>query len=293
MPNPENPRSKFLMFFAAQETTYRAPAPHYFYAVGLARSAENDIASWTHAGYYAFTTYPYNLAKRLESPHVFPDAGHVLWSQANQAYWRIMYTDGDWEDATRAVLFNTKRAAEFSTPVTDLEPSHWSAQPTALYEYLHLTPESLEYGHQASEVVRFGNAWYWGGYDGSHLRFRKVAWEEPQRAHFYLTNVDLVAVGARPVAPGGARLRLAELVPGSGRAGFRVEVAGRVRATVTMYDVMGRSIRTLLDEEVGPGAVVVSWDGRGRSGVAVGSGVYFARLVAGGRAEVLRVPMVR
>jgi len=55
----------------------------------------------------------------------------------------------------------------------------------------------------------------------------------------------------------------------------------RARTTLRVYDPMGRAVRLLADEELDPGAHMVTWDGRNDSGQDTGSGVYYYRLQAG------------
>jgi hypothetical protein len=54
-------------------------------------------------------------------------------------------------------------------------------------------------------------------------------------------------------------------------------VAQRVRLVV--YDVSGARVRTLVDRDQSGGSYTVEWDGRNDKGQAVGSGMYFYRLV--------------
>ena len=56
-------------------------------------------------------------------------------------------------------------------------------------------------------------------------------------------------------------------------------------ATLAVYDVGGRRVRTLVSGSLAAGQHHVVWDGRGDAGRALASGVYFYRLEAGG--EVL------
>lgn len=60
-----------------------------------------------------------------------------------------------------------------------------------------------------------------------------------------------------------------------------------------MFDVAGRLVRTLVDESMPQGSHEAVWDGRNASGREVGSGSYLARLEFGGRAETVRMGLVR
>jgi len=54
---------------------------------------------------------------------------------------------------------------------------------------------------------------------------------------------------------------------------------GRVRLAI--YDLAGRRVRLLLDEEKAPGDYAAIWRGRDDAGRELGSGVYFYRLEIG------------
>lgn len=66
-----------------------------------------------------------------------------------------------------------------------------------------------------------------------------------------------------------------------------------MRIVAAIYDVLGRRVRTLVDEDVAPGRRELHWDCRGARGNTVGSGVYFARLTSGTGRLVLRVVLLR
>ena len=67
--------------------------------------------------------------------------------------------------------------------------------------------------------------------------------------------------------------------------------SGPVRLSV--FDLAGRLIRTLVDDSVTQGRREAVWDGRDSSGREVGSGSYLARLEFGGNVEVIRMGLVR
>lgn len=62
---------------------------------------------------------------------------------------------------------------------------------------------------------------------------------------------------------------------------YDLPAAGPVRLSV--FDVAGRLVRTLVDESLTPGNHEAAWDGRDASGRETGSGSYLARLEFGGR----------
>ena len=72
---------------------------------------------------------------------------------------------------------------------------------------------------------------------------------------------------------------------------FALPVAGPVRLSI--YDVAGRLVRTLVEAGMAAGGHEVAWDGRDASGCGVSSGSYFARLSFGGKIETMAMGLVR
>jgi predicted GH43/DUF377 family glycosyl hydrolase len=289
MADPQNPTSRLLMFYTARTSSDTA-----HYAVGVSRSALNNATQWSDLGFYPTTDYTHTLVARLESPCVFPDSANQIPGLDLAATWRIMFTMGDWDfpDSTRIVLFDSKVTG---TDVTDLTASHWSTTPTNLYDYLHLTSNSPEYGHQASEMLNVGGTYFWAGFDGADIRFRRVRWGGDGQGinQFWLTNVGQIAGVTDKAQAKMLRLVVAGLTPSHGSTRFRIDMPARMRTSLVVYDVMGRKVRPLLDREIAPGFSEVVWDGRDQAGAAVGTGMYFVRMLAGGTSHVVRIPLVR
>lgn len=63
---------------------------------------------------------------------------------------------------------------------------------------------------------------------------------------------------------------------------------GSRSARLDIIDLLGRRVRTLLDEAAASGAHQIFWDGRNDDGAPVASGVYFARLAVDGCAQQVR-----
>jgi len=69
------------------------------------------------------------------------------------------------------------------------------------------------------------------------------------------------------------------LFRGSTTISYELPKSGDVRLSVC--DVLGRTVRTLVNETKGPGRYSSGWDGRGENGVLLPAGIYFCRLEAG------------
>ncbi len=95
--------------------------------------------------------------------------------------------------------------------------------------------------------------------------------------------------GVADAAPAAVELALAGANPA--RAGmalrFALPAAGAVRLTI--YDVLGRRVRTLAGARFEPGRYDVRWDGADESGARVADGLYLARLEADGKVLEKRI----
>ena len=71
------------------------------------------------------------------------------------------------------------------------------------------------------------------------------------------------------------------------------ELAYQARATLSVYDVLGRNIATLVDQVLVGGSHSAAWDGRDKWGQPAASGAYFFRLNAGDFAAQGRILLLR
>ena len=63
--------------------------------------------------------------------------------------------------------------------------------------------------------------------------------------------------------------------------------------TITVYDIMDRKVKTLVDKTVSPGRYTINWDGTNELDRRVASGVYFCRLKSKDVAKVRKMMLVR
>jgi hypothetical protein len=72
---------------------------------------------------------------------------------------------------------------------------------------------------------------------------------------------------------------------------YRIAQPGQVKLSV--YNLQGQQVRTLVDERRGVGSYTVQWDGRDQFGKAVVSGVYFYRFEAGAFVQTRKLLFVK
>ena len=64
-------------------------------------------------------------------------------------------------------------------------------------------------------------------------------------------------------------------------------------ATLTLHDVTGRLVRTLVERSVDAGSHLVEWDGTDNGGTPVGSGIYFYEMKAGTYASKRQMTLLK
>ncbi|MBN1151504.1 T9SS type A sorting domain-containing protein [candidate division WOR-3 bacterium] len=69
--------------------------------------------------------------------------------------------------------------------------------------------------------------------------------------------------------------------PMKNRAMISFSIGEEVNTSIIVYDVSGRTVRTLVEAVLRPGNYRTEWDGRDDNGTFVGSGTYFYRMTAG------------
>ena len=98
-------------------------------------------------------------------------------------------------------------------------------------------------------------------------------------------TTTLLPSGALGVEVEGTGLSLATVVPNplSNRATFRFRLSRSGPARLTLHDIQGRQVRTLLDSPNASEIQAIEWDGADATGRRVAPGVYVLRLAAEGR----------
>jgi hypothetical protein len=140
----------------------------------------------------------------------------------------------------------------------------------------------------------------WGDGELARVLFRVVATGD---AGIVLEGVTARDAANRPVGTGApgtvvdppARTELGPAFPNPARGAtaLQLSLASEARVRVTVYDLGGRRVRTLIDEVRPAGRGTVGWDGRDDAGRALGAGLYVVRLEGAGTTASRRVMLTR
>ena len=109
----------------------------------------------------------------------------------------------------------------------------------------------------------------------------------------YTTLVPSGTVDVEPAAPREVALMRPAPNPAFDIVTLRFALPHETRATLVIFDAGGRVVRRLADGIETAGEHQATWDLRDETGHAVGAGLYFVRLDAGGRRMTQRLVRVR
>ncbi|MFN8588983.1 MAG: CARDB domain-containing protein [Candidatus Eisenbacteria bacterium] len=147
-------------------------------------------------------------------------------------------------------------------------------------------------GAGASEALAAGT-FAWDGSQVGLLVYKTSAAELAKVATFRLVTSGGAVAGVGDALPRELAFALSGANPVRGGAQLRLDLPNAADASVVLYDVTGRAVRTLASGRLEAGTHHESWDLRDEGGATVGSGVYFAACRVGAWRSVARVMVVR
>jgi hypothetical protein len=74
---------------------------------------------------------------------------------------------------------------------------------------------------------------------------------------------------------------------------FSVDIAKNENVEITVFDILGHKITTLLSGQQEAGSKSIEWDGKDSHGVSSPSGMYFVRMTAGDFSEVRKIMLLK
>ncbi len=119
-------------------------------------------------------------------------------------------------------------------------------------------------------------------YDVVLLRWRLVADESVTGWGWAFDNLQIQML-ATPAPSAPSKLQLSQNMPNpfNPKTEISYNLPVHQRVSIQVYDLRGRLVRTLVDEEQSGGAHTVTWNGRDNNGSQAASGVYLYQMVAG------------
>lgn len=270
MEDPDNPGG-WLLYFGAGSAERAGRM-----AVGVAKST-GDLRLWQPSQGIRATYQPYS---RVESPHAF----------LRQGKWWLLYTPSDTVYATA----NWDSLTSTTSP-SDTTSAHWST-PVRL-QSLVVDQPGIYFNWKATEYLEVSAAndiRYLAAYNDYPVSI-SITQMHPASPPYLFKDGCPSAADVQDAASliTDVRLSMGGESPAHSSARFRLELPTRMRVVVSVFDVLGRRVKTLLDGELPPGRRVVDWDGTTGDGQRVRSGLYFIHLASDSRGRTIRLPFIR
>ena len=155
--------------------------------------------------------------------------------------------------------------------------------------------EVASWSHASSEPHYAASYWYWyfnvpAGPPLGMWKFQAVFQGVTYAHHFWV--VPVTGVDGDAGASGRLALTVASASPSRGAFSFEYRLPAAGRARLEVFDVAGRRVARLVDDDLEAGSHRASWETGLAGGGAARGGLYFVRLAAGGRSALCRVAVV-
>lgn len=135
-------------------------------------------------------------------------------------------------------------------------------------------------------------AWH----DSTGNRFQLYGWEDVAQAFLNICTDTGVPTGVRtnvPSMPVGFRIEQNYPNPFNPETTIKFEIAAAARVKLSVFNVLGEHVRTLLEENLPPGVHARSWDGTDEFGRQAASGIYIYKVQVGQYTESHRMVLFR
>jgi hypothetical protein len=228
---------------------------------------------------------------------------HLVWRDNrdgnNEVYYKEYVPGSGWDAMDTRLTLHTASQIE---PQVDADPMNnvyvvWtdsragSSNPDIFYRERKGAVWGTEFALVSSESDTTDSPQRFPGITHDGVGMNYVTWTDERLPATFGTNkeafykIGFGFVTAAPVAEVTPLARLLRNYPNPFNPRTTVEFAldRDVQASLRVYDVQGRLVRTLLDSYLAGGRRSVTWDGKDNGGSSVASGVYFLRLQAGGK----------
>jgi hypothetical protein len=164
----------------------------------------------------------------------------------------------------------------------------WSRDGTLLYSVMLLRSSNRLVGLDLPEASAIGTIAFTGREEIGFAKVESLAWLSQSAVHSLFP--DATATGPQP--PPTTRLYPNRPNPFNPTTQIDFDLTQEEVIAVTIHDVTGREIATLLQSRLPPGRYHVTWSGRSGGGLPVASGVYFYSLSGAGWRETRSMVLI-
>jgi hypothetical protein len=194
----------------------------------------------------------------------------------------------DTEDSL-ALITMQDMITRYQTKVMVVEAGYLYYQPVAANQYL------LDLIAKTKSVSALG-VFYWEPESYNWQGYQLGAWDPttkaPTAAMDAFLGISATSVAWEENTPWRYTLNI---YPNPFNPGTTIQffVARRSPVTLTVFDLLGRKVRALVNETKNPGSFAVPWDGKGESGILAASGTYIIRLNVGNETKVQKALLLK
>lgn len=263
----EHPRYLFLtgqdygVISAFADTTFPAGSFEYDF-LGLDRLGAQDIEGGT-TDLYAIDAVPGD-----------PLSGYLTDLEGALAYDPSQLQGTNWidhmevRDETEAWLLNPNDNG--SPLAVRFSGDHWKTV------YSQVDPYCMVYGSDSSGVVNITDSVL-------NIWNNIFEWFDP----------DFVSIGDENIHPLVVRLAKPYPNPFNPVTTIQYELPAEALVSLTIFDILGRPVNTLVDSPQSAGYYSVAWNATDDSGSLVSAGVYFCRLQVATRIETMKIILIK
>jgi hypothetical protein len=129
---------------------------------------------------------------------------------------------------------------------------------------------------------------------GFHLWYMQET-QARQLVDWVMRKVDVVTDIPNSEQPALPHLNLSQNYPNPFNPNTTIEftLARTTQVRIDVYNILGQTVRTLLDEERAAGSHTIVWDGNDQRGNMAASGIYLYRMQTGGTSVVKKMVLIR
>jgi hypothetical protein len=129
---------------------------------------------------------------------------------------------------------------------------------------------------------------------GFHLWYMQET-QARQLVDWVMRKVDVVTDIPNSEQPALPHLNLSQNYPNPFNPNTTIEftLARTTQVRIDVYNILGQTVRTLLDEERAAGSHTIVWDGNDQRGNMAASGIYLYRMQTGGTSVVRKMVLIR